>query len=59
MAELARDHGLSALGAEAVAAAETLQARLVVWDGNHGRNIHAACKNVGVAYETVPREPLQ
>jgi hypothetical protein len=56
MAELARDHQLSALGAEAVAAAEALGGRLCVWEGNDGRHIHACCQAVGVGYRTIARE---
>jgi hypothetical protein len=56
MAELARDHQLSVLGAEAVAAAEAHGGSLVVWEGDDGRNIRACCEAVGVAYRTVARE---
>jgi hypothetical protein len=56
MAELARDHQLSALGAEAVAAAEAHGGGLFVWEGDDGRNIRACCKAVGVAYRVVSRK---
>jgi surface antigen len=56
MAELARDHQLSALGAEAVAAAEASGGSLVVWEGDDGRNIRACCEAVGVPYGTIARE---
>jgi len=56
MAELARAHQLSALGAEAVAAAEARGGSLFVWEGDDGRSVRACCKAVGVAYETIARE---
>jgi hypothetical protein len=56
MAELARDHRLSALGAEAVAAAQSRGGSLAVWDGDDGRNIRACCEAVGVAYRTIARD---
>jgi hypothetical protein len=55
MAELAADHGLSALGGEAVAAAEHLGATLAVWEGDDGPRIRAAAGAVGVRYRTVDR----
>lgn len=55
MAELARDHQLSALGAEAVAATEALGGRLCVWEGDDGRNIRACCEAVGVGYRAIAR----
>jgi hypothetical protein len=55
MAELTRDHHLSALGAEAVAAAEAHGGRLCVWEGDAGRNIRACCEAVGVGYRTIAR----
>jgi hypothetical protein len=56
IAELARDHQLSTLGAEAVAAAEARDGSLFVWEGDDGTNIRACCEAVGVAYRTVARE---
>ena len=56
MAELARDHQLSALGAEAVAAAEARGGSLFVWEDDDGRNIRACCGAVGVAYRTIARK---
>ena len=55
MAELADSHGLSTLGAEAVAAAEHLSAPLCVWDGDDGPNIRAAIAELGAGYRTVRR----
>lgn len=53
MAELATDHRLSTLGAEAVAAAEYLDAPLCVWDGDDGPNIRSAMAGVDGDYRTV------
>ena len=55
MAELAEDHGLSALGAEAVAAASILDAPLYVWDGDQEPRTRAAAIASGVRYVTVDR----
>jgi len=55
MAELARDHHLSALGAEAVAAAEAADGRLCVWEGDDGPNIRSSCAALGVRYSTISR----
>jgi hypothetical protein len=55
MAELAADHGLSTLGAEAVAAAERLGVPLQVWAGDDGPRIRSAAAAVGVEYRTVER----
>lgn len=55
MATIAEDHRVSTLGAEAVAAAETLGARLLVWDGDDGPRIRAAAAALGVRYLTVAR----
>lgn len=55
MAELSADHRLSALGGEAVAAAEHLGATLAVWEGDDGPQIGAAAAAVGVRYRTVAR----
>lgn len=53
MAELTERHPLSTLGAEAVAAAEHLDAPLVVWAGDDGPHIRAAAASVGVRYHAV------
>jgi hypothetical protein len=56
MGELAADHqGLSALGAEAVAAALDLEARLLVSARDDGPGIRQCCHRLGVDYEAVPR----
>jgi hypothetical protein len=55
MAELADAHGLSTLGAEAVAAAEHLASPLCVWEGDDGPRIRAAAESVGAAYRTISR----
>jgi len=55
MAELAGDHRLSTLGAEAVAAAEHLDAPLCVWSGDDGPAIRGAMEAVGGEYCTVRR----
>ncbi len=47
--------GLSALGAEAIAAAEELRARLLVSSRDNGPGIRAAATAVGVKYATLPR----
>lgn len=56
MAGLARDHQLSALGAEAVAAAEAHDGPLCVWEGDDGQRIRACCEAVVVGYRTIARE---
>lgn len=55
MAELADAHRLSALGAEAAAAAEHLDAPLCVWAGDDGPHLRAAVAAVGGDYRTVNR----
>ena len=55
MAALADDHRVSALGAEAVAAAERLGAPLCVWEGDDGLGIRDAIAAVGAAYQTISR----
>lgn len=55
MAEIAPGHPLSALGAEAVAAAERLDAPLCVWSGDDGPHIRAAAAAVGVGYRSIDR----
>jgi hypothetical protein len=54
VAELAHDHKVSTLGAEAVAAAENLGASLCVWDGDDGPGIREAARATGVTYRTIP-----
>lgn len=56
MAELARDHRISALGAEAVAATEMRDGRLCVWEGDDGPAIRACCESLGVAYQVISRD---
>jgi hypothetical protein len=55
LAELAQDHGLSVLGAEAVAAAEHLGATLCVWEGDDGPRIRTCATAVGVDYRVLSR----
>ena len=55
MAQLADDHRLSTLGAEAVAAAEHLHAPLCVWEGDDGPGIRAAAAAAGADYRTITR----
>jgi hypothetical protein len=55
MAELADDHRLSTLGAEAIASAAHLEGPLCVWDGDDGPAIRAAAIDTGVDYRTVTR----
>jgi hypothetical protein len=44
---------VSTLGAEAVAAAEHLEASLCVWDGDDGPGIREAARAAGVTYRTI------
>ena len=53
MAELAVAHRVSNLGAEAVAAAESLSGPLCVWSGDDGPAIRSCAKACRVAYRTV------
>jgi hypothetical protein len=55
MAELADQHPLSALGAEAVAAAMHLGAPLCVWDGDDGPTIRTAAEAAVADYRTLAR----
>ncbi len=55
MAEIADDHGLSTLGAEAVATAERSAATLCVWSGDDGPRIRAASLSLDLSYRTVTR----
>jgi len=54
MAQLAETHRLSTLGAEAVTAAEHLDAPLVVWEGDDGPHIRAAVSALGGVYRALP-----
>jgi hypothetical protein len=54
VAELAGSQRVSALGAEAVAAAEHLGASLCVWDGDDGPGIREAARANRVTYRTIP-----
>lgn len=55
IAELADDHRVSTLGAEAVAAAEHLAGPLWVWEGDDGPQVRASAAGVGVTYRTIAR----
>lgn len=55
IAELGSKYRISSLGAEAVAAAEYLDAPLCVWAGNDGPRIRAAVTDIGGDYLTVSR----
>jgi hypothetical protein len=55
MAELAGVYRISTLGAEAIAAAENLDAPLCVWSGDDGPGIRAAMKALGQDYRIVHR----
>lgn len=55
MAEIAPLHRLSTLGAEAVAAAEHLDAPLCVWSGDDGPQIRAAMGELRCEYVTIDR----
>lgn len=55
VAVLATDHRLSTLGAEAVAAAQALDAPLYVWDGDDGPGIRAAAAALGLDYRPLGR----
>ena len=56
MAELAAAHGgLSTLGAEAIAAAESLGGRLLVSARDDGPGIRRCCAQLSLRYETVER----
>ena len=56
MGELVADHhGLSTLGAEAVASAIELNARLVVSARDDGAGIRQCCSTLGVDYGTLRR----
>ena len=53
MAELADVHRLSTLSAEAVAAAEHLNAPLCVWARDEGPRLRAAASSIGVEYRAI------
>jgi hypothetical protein len=55
MAEIGRSHRVSSLGAEAVAAAEHLDAVLCVSSVDDGPGIREALSAIGGDYRTVPR----
>jgi hypothetical protein len=55
MAQIADVHPVSTLGAEAVAAAEHLDAPLCVWSGDVGPHIRAAAAEIGATYRIVSR----
>jgi hypothetical protein len=54
VAELAEGGRVSTLGAEAVAAAEHLEASLCVWEGDDGPGIRGAAGTAGVNYLSLP-----
>jgi hypothetical protein len=52
--------GLSTLGAEAVAAAEVLPARVLASSRDDSPGVRVACRRLGIRYSTVPRQrPLR
>jgi hypothetical protein len=55
MAEISNVQRVSTLGAEAVAAAEHLNATLCVWDGDDGPAIRSAAAASGARYVTIAR----
>ena len=55
MAEISDAQPVSTLGAEAVAAAELLEAPLCVWEGDDGPVIRSAMAAVGARYVTLGR----
>ena len=55
MAEIADGRRVSTLGAEAVAAAEHLDAPLCVWEGDDGPGIRSALGALGKQYRTLAR----
>ncbi len=55
MAELASVYRVSTLGAEAIAAAENLDAPLCVWSGDDGPGIRGAMQALGQDYRTIRR----
>jgi hypothetical protein len=56
MGELSNDHhGLSTLGAEAVAAAIETRGRVLVSARDDGPGIRQCCESLGIGYDAVPR----
>lgn len=55
MATIATDHGLSGLGAEAIASCRVLDAPLYVDESDDGPKIRAAAKSHGITYRTISR----
>jgi hypothetical protein len=55
MGELASVHGVSTLGAEAIACAEHLGAPLCVWEGDDGPRTRSGALAVGTPYRIVRR----
>lgn len=55
MAEIGNQHRVSTLGAEAVAAAEHLDAELWVRAGDDGPGIRSACNEMGIQYRAIAR----
>lgn len=56
MGQLVSEHsGLSTLGSEAVASAETLSARLMVSSRDDSPGIRSACRALRIRYTTLPR----
>lgn len=55
MAELAGAYRVSTLGAEAIAAAESLVAPLCVWSGDDGPGIRGAMEALGQDYRAIKR----
>ncbi len=53
VAELAESERMSTMGAEAVAAAEHLDAQLCVWKGDDGPAIREAARSAGVTYRAI------
>lgn len=53
MAEVSDAHRVSTLGAEAVAAAEHLDAPLYVWEGDDGPGLRSAMAAIGCPYVTL------
>jgi hypothetical protein len=55
MAELSDDYRVSTLGAEAIAAAESLDAPLYVWSGDDGPRIRDTMAALGREYRAIDR----
>ena len=52
---IAEQTGLSTLGAEAVAAAEVLTARVLASSRDDSPGVRASCRRLGIKYSTIPR----